>query len=66
VLRSDYKDYLHVTVTTAGFEGVPLRRRVSKVFDWLYAGLSPDERRKVTGVLPLTPKEDREWFGKAV
>ena len=61
VERSDYRDYVHVYVTSTRFERMPMRRRGAMIWDWLDEGLTPDERSRISIVLPLTPKEEKRY-----
>jgi hypothetical protein len=64
VEKSDYRDYVHVYVTTNRFERMPMRRRGALIWRWLESGLTPKELVKITLVLPLTPKEEK-FYGTA-
>ena len=63
VEKSDYRDYLHVYVTSSKFQGMTPDDRAAKVWRWLEEDLTSAEQAKVTLLLTLTPREERQLLG---
>ena len=62
VEESDYRDYLHVYVTSPKFRGTRLGDRAAPIWKWLEQELRPSELVKITLLMTLTPAEEREFL----
>ena len=60
VERSDYKNYIHVYVTSKRFKGTSMIARGKRVLEWLEAKLDPSTLKQITLVMTLTPAEKRD------
>jgi len=63
VEESDYRDYLHVYVTSPKFQRLSPDERGAKIWQWLEEELTRAEQSKVTLLLTLTPREERDLLG---
>jgi hypothetical protein len=62
VEESDYRDYVHVYVTSPRFQGLSPDERNAEIWKWLEDDLTPAEQAKVTLLLTLTPREERDFL----
>lgn len=60
---SHVKGYLHVYATTKKWAPLSLSARARLIWNWLREEFTRKEVGKVTGLLPLTPDQERRWFG---
>ncbi len=63
IVRRERRVRLNVTVVSGRFAGTPLVERNVMLLDWFHADLEPSERRRIGGLIGVTPEEDRELFG---
>ena len=61
--RREFRDRLNVTVVSRRFSGTSLLNRNVMILEWLREDLELSERRRIGGLIAVTPEQDRRLFG---